>query len=159
MNAISRYIFRQLVVAAFFVAVALTLIVSLFGSLRRYLPAALILFVPFLAAALKLLYLRTRTLYLDHLVFALHFQSALFFALATSWAVMRLLGRGLGPSVVAYVVTGLAMVTVYLGLALGRVHRQRWWLTMAKVMPLTLIYWLLMYLCFGVAFVAAIWQA
>jgi len=34
MTAISRYIFRQLVIAALFVAIALTLIVSLFGSLR-----------------------------------------------------------------------------------------------------------------------------
>ena len=34
MNAIGRYIFRQLALATFFVAVALTLIVSLFGSLR-----------------------------------------------------------------------------------------------------------------------------
>lgn len=34
MKAINRYIFRQLVIAALFVAVALTLIVSLFGSLR-----------------------------------------------------------------------------------------------------------------------------
>ena len=34
MTAISRYIFRQLVIAALFVAVTLTLIVSLFGSLR-----------------------------------------------------------------------------------------------------------------------------
>lgn len=34
MTAISRYIFRQLVIAATFVAVVLTLIVSLFGSLR-----------------------------------------------------------------------------------------------------------------------------
>lgn len=34
MTAISRYIFRQLVITALFVAVALTLIVSLFGSLR-----------------------------------------------------------------------------------------------------------------------------
>jgi len=34
MTAIGRYIFRQLVIAALFVAVSLTLIVSLFGSLR-----------------------------------------------------------------------------------------------------------------------------
>ena len=34
MKAISRYIFRQLVLATLFVAVALTIIVSLFGSLR-----------------------------------------------------------------------------------------------------------------------------
>jgi lipopolysaccharide export system permease protein len=34
MKAISRYIFRQLVIATLFVAIALTIIVSLFGSLR-----------------------------------------------------------------------------------------------------------------------------
>ena len=34
MTAIGRYIFRQLIIAAFFVAIVLTLIVSLFGSLR-----------------------------------------------------------------------------------------------------------------------------
>ncbi|MDH3738118.1 MAG: LPS export ABC transporter permease LptF [Alphaproteobacteria bacterium] len=34
MKSISRYIFRQLVIATLFVAIALTLIVSLFGSLR-----------------------------------------------------------------------------------------------------------------------------
>ncbi|NKB48560.1 MAG: LPS export ABC transporter permease LptF [Alphaproteobacteria bacterium] len=34
MRAISRYIFRQLVIATLFVAIALTIIVSLFGSLR-----------------------------------------------------------------------------------------------------------------------------
>ena len=33
MTAISRYIFRQLVIAALFVAAVMTLIVSLFGSL------------------------------------------------------------------------------------------------------------------------------
>ena len=56
----------------------------LMTGLERVLPAALILFLPFLALALKLLYLRTGTLYVEHLVFAVHFQSALFLGLGRS---------------------------------------------------------------------------
>jgi hypothetical protein len=132
---------------------------SLFGSLRRYLPAALILFVPFLAAGLKLLYLRTETLYLDHLVFALHFQSALFLALTLCWLISRVLGLGLLPSLIAYVATGLMMMTAYLSMALSRVHRQRWWWTTVKVMMLTVIYARLLGVSVGIAVVIAIWQA
>ncbi|MFQ5350071.1 MAG: DUF3667 domain-containing protein [Thermoanaerobaculia bacterium] len=132
---------------------------SLFGSLRRYLPAALILFVPFLAAGLKLLYLRSKILYLDHLIFALHFQSALFFALATAWLITRILRLELGPSLLAYVLSGLLMMTVYLGMALSRVYHQRWWWTTAKALLLTFIYSQLMSFWFGIAVSAAIWQA
>ena len=130
----------------------------LFTSLRRFLPAALILFVPFLAAGLKLLYARTRTLYVDHLVFALHFQSALFFALATTWLVTRVLRLGLGPSLLAYVATGLLVLTVYLGLALKRTYHQSWGWTLGKILLLTFIYARLMGLSIATVVSVAIWR-
>ncbi len=130
----------------------------LFGALRRYLPAALILFVPFLAAGLKLLYLRTGTLYVDHLFFALHFQSALFLALAGCWLITWILRLGLGASLAAYVATGLLMMTVYLGMALSRVYRQSWRWTIAKTLLLTYIYSKLLGYSVGVVISAAIWQ-
>ena len=132
---------------------------SLFTSLRRYLPAALFLFVPFLAAGLKLLYRRTSTLYLDHLVFALHFQSALFLALVAVWLIVWALGLGLLPSLAGYVGVAILMLTAYLGLALGRVHRQgRWW-TIAKVVLVLFVYQQLLGISVGLAVSAAIWQA
>ena len=132
---------------------------SLFASLRRYLPAALILFVPFLAAGLKLLYRKTGTLYLDHLVFALHFQSALFLALVAVWLLAWATGLGLLPSLLAYVAVSLLMMTIYLGLALGRIHRQgRGW-TIAKVVLVLFVYQQLMGLSIGLAVSAAIWNA
>ncbi len=127
--------------------------------MRRYLPAALVLFVPFLAGGLKLLYLRSGTLYLDHLVFALHFQSALFLALVAVWLIAWVLGLGLLPSLLVYAVTSMLMMTAFLGLALGRVYRQgRWW-TVAKVVLLLLIYQQLLGLSVGLAVSAAIWHA
>jgi hypothetical protein len=132
---------------------------SLFGSLRRYLPATLILFVPFLALGLKLLYLRAEAFYLDHPVFALHFQSALFLALATAWLISRVLGLGLLPSLAAYVLVGVLMMTVYLGLALARTYRQRWWWTTLKALVLTFIYAKLLGYSVGLAVTAAIWRS
>lgn len=44
-------------------------------------PEALILCVPFLALVLKLVYLRSRRAYLEHLIFALHVQTLVFLSL------------------------------------------------------------------------------
>ncbi len=131
---------------------------SMVNSMKRYLPAALILFVPFLAAGLKLLYLKSGTLYLDHLIFSLHFQSALFFALAGCMLVTRVLGLGLGPSVLIPFGTAFLILTAYLGRALHRVHPQTWWRTTVRTILLTLIYAFLLRYAFAVAYLAMIWK-
>ena len=51
------------------------------------------------------------------------------------------------------------MTTVYLGLALGRVHRQRRLWTTLKVLLLTFFYWKLLSESVGIAVAAAIFQA
>ncbi len=110
---------------------------------RQMLPSAMILFVPFLALGLKLLYIRgkaARTLYLDHLVFALHFQVALFLFVSLAWLVARLAGGGLGAQVVAYMVTALVMLLVYMPLSLYRFYRQSPFWTAFKTIALTGIY-------------------
>ena len=54
------------------------------SALLRFMPLTLIFGFPFLALGLKGLFFRKKVLYLHHLVFALHFQSATFFALAVA---------------------------------------------------------------------------
>ncbi len=122
---------------------------ALFAGLRRVLPAAFILFVPFLALGLKALYWRKKILFLDHLVFALHFQSALFLALAATWGVCRLLGLALFLSILAYLLAGCFMLFVYMPLALRRMYRQRWRWTIAKAVLVIVIYGQLMTLISG----------
>ncbi len=110
---------------------------------RQMLPSALILFVPFLALGLKLLYLRGKaahSLYFDHLIFAFHYQTALFVAISLAWLTAWLLGGGLAAQVVAYVAAALVMLVVYMPLSLHRFYRQsrRW--TAVKTIAVTFIY-------------------
>lgn len=138
---------------------------TIFAGLRRMLPITLILFVPFLALALKLLYLPIRrrsrdraghTLYFDHLVFALHYQSALFLALSATWLVMRIAGIELPASAIGYGVIAVAMILVYLPLALRRFYRQSWPWTAIKSFALLYVYSQLIGLAFGLAVLVAI---
>ncbi len=124
---------------------------ALFAGLRRVLPSALILFVPFLALGLKVLFLRRKILFVDHLVFALHIQSALFVVLAVSWVMCRLAGAGLFVSLITYVLAGCGVVFVYMPLALHRIYRQRRLWTVLKSVLLIFIYSQLLKLIFGVA--------
>lgn len=128
-----------------------------FTSLRRTLPAALILFVPFLALGLKILYLRSRAFYLDHLVFALHFQSALFLALVLAWLASRVMSLGLQGSTIAYVLAALVILTSYLGLALHRLYPRSRWSTVLKTGLLLLVYAQLLGGAIGVAVFWATW--
>jgi hypothetical protein len=86
---------------------------------------------------LNLPYLRqraTRHLYLDHLTFSLHFQSAFFFALAAAWLVTRATGLGFLGSGLTHGLIALATLLASLPLALASVWRQaRLWTTVTSV--------------------------
>ena len=134
----------------------------LFSGLRRVLPLTLILFVPFLALALKLLHIRGRTehsLYFDHLVFSLHYQSALFLALSGAWLVTRLPGVGIVGSVLVYGLTAFGMLVVYLPWGLRRFYSQSRLWTSLKALVLLFIYLRVLTVIVGLSTVVAIWRA
>lgn len=133
----------------------------LFSGLRRTLPVTLILFVPFLALSLELLYVRGRArhaLYLDHLVFALHYQSALFFALVVTWLASRLLGLEFVWSAFAHAGAALVMLFVYLPLALRRFYGQSRLWTALKTLALIWVYSQLLGLAVESSALVAIWR-
>jgi hypothetical protein len=134
------------------------LVNRLFGQLRSVLPGALILFVPVLALALKVLYIRRRVLYVDHLIFGVHFQSALFLALAATWLMLRAIPFGLPVSAVIYVGVFFLMLTVYLARSLRRVYLQRWAITTLKTAVLVLAYFTLMQPVLGAAVFLVLWR-
>jgi hypothetical protein len=136
------------------------IIERIFSGLRRMLPTTLILFVPFLALGLKLLYLfgkARHTQYLDHLVFALHFQSALFFAMSLGWLITRPLAGKLLIASVVYGVLALVMLLVYLPLAVRRFYGQSWLVTAAKVMLVLFVYSQLLGMAVDLSVLTAIW--
>jgi hypothetical protein len=124
-----------------------------FSGMRAVLPLTLIAFVPFLGLAFKLLYLRRRVLYVDHLVFAAHFQSALFLTLAIAWVIQRAAGLGLMASLTLYVGVWLAMLLWYLPAGLKRMHQQGVGITVIKTLALCLLYLQLLFYMGGMSIV------
>ena len=88
------------------------------------LPRAFFLLLPLFALLLKLLYRRRRLLYLDHLVFALHYHAFAFVILT----LMILAGaaRLPQPLLVPLVLALWLWIFVYLLLALRRVYDDSW---------------------------------
>lgn len=132
-----------------------------FAGLRRTLPATLILFVPLLALGLKLLYIRRRAahhLYLEHLVFAVHYQAALFFALSAAWLVARLARFGLAGSMLSVVVALLALLFVYLPWALRNFYEQSRRVTALKTLVVLYLYFQLVGIIVGVSTLVGIWN-
>lgn len=115
-----------------------------FKGLERLIPTALIFFVPFLGLAIKLLYIRRPFFYVEHLVFALHFQSALFFLLVLAkFANLAGLSR-LYPGLITYIIAFFLVGSVYMLFALRRVYRQSWLKSGLKAAALGLLYLVLM---------------
>ncbi|MDQ6736625.1 MAG: DUF3667 domain-containing protein [Gemmatimonadota bacterium] len=86
-------------------------------SFHHELPDALFLLVPGLALALSALYRRSGRFYVEHLVFALHFQAFSFAALTVGLLPVPVLGTVIGLAILAYLF--LAMRRVYGGTMLA----------------------------------------
>jgi hypothetical protein len=99
-----------------------------------YSPYAFFLLVPVLALLLKLFYLNRGIYYGEHLVCALHLQTAAFiFAIA---------GAAVLPSTDRDVAQLVSLV--YATLALHRVYGGRWWATILRVLAAGVIYLMLL---------------
>jgi hypothetical protein len=111
-----------------------------FSGLERTVPTALICFVPVLALALTLLYLRRPFYYVDHLIFALHFQSFLFLTFVLARFANSAGLERLYPGLLTYAAMILLIMPTYLVLALKRVYAQGWIRTVLKAGLLGLLY-------------------
>lgn len=101
-------------------------------------PKMMFFLLPLFAVTLKLLYLRTKRLYVEHLIFLLHVHAFAFLVL-TPLLLLPPVWRGL--------FVGLAL-PVYFIAALRAVYKQGWPKTLTKFALLGLGYVLLLALCF-----------
>ncbi|MGQ4660461.1 DUF3667 domain-containing protein [Lysobacter sp. F6437] len=123
-------------------------------------PTALFLLVPVFALLLKIFYLFTRRLYLEHLVVALYSHAFLLLALTVLF-LLSLLGGWLAN---APVWIGIVIATasaammiwmpVYLLLMQKRVYRQGWWLTVPKYLAIGMVYFMMLLFATIIAFLA-----
>jgi hypothetical protein len=120
-----------------------------FTSMRRVLPSALIVFLPFLAVGLKLIFVRRGILYVDHLVFALHFQCLLFGALSLTWPLARLASLGAFGRLLLVMAAFVLSFAIYLPLSLSRAYRTRRLGTVVRSVAVFLLYGILVRMVIG----------
>lgn len=104
-----------------------------FTMMREHLPKVFFLLLPVFAVMLKIVYLRSRRLYIEHLVFSFHFHSFVFLMMIVDSIVELTL-----PAELQFVSTiFLAAVPVHLLLAMRRVYGQPWTRTIVKFILLS----------------------
>lgn len=95
------------------------------------------LLIPVLALLMKLVYIRQKRLYYDHLIFSLHVHAFLFLML-----ILYIFLSFIPWDALLYLV--IAIVLIYLYVALYQVYKQSWLKTLFKFFALTASYFLLM---------------
>jgi Protein of unknown function (DUF3667) len=110
---------------------------SLAEAYQHNLPRAMFLFLPLLAAGMKLLYWRPRHYYVEHLLLFLHNHAFVFLIAMLAWAAGALL-----PTAVGTALRGAVFIYVlwYVYRSMRVVYGQGRALTFAKLLPLSLFY-------------------
>lgn len=111
-------------------------------------PSALFLLVPLFALLLKIAYLFTGRLYLEHLVVALYSHAFLLIMLTLAF-VLSAIGDWASPGVLGVVpslcfAAVLLWMPVYLLLMQKRAYGQAWWLTVLKYVVVGIVYFVLL---------------
>ena len=114
------------------------------------LPYMVLVCIPIFSIVLKLLYIRKRRFYIEHLIFALHTHAFVFLSTVVIIGIGFLLDWKL-PHLTGLVCTLLSFTVVAeLLLAIKRVYRQNWFATIFKFVLGSAIYSILLVMAFGV---------
>lgn len=123
-------------------------------------PSMMLVFLPLIALILKVLYIFSRRYYVEHLMFSLHFHSAvflllllwmLFLELSLAWTALEVLRPWLTAAVWIY-------IPVYLYKSMRRVYGQGHLMTSLKFMLLFLSYIMAASITTTLLFVASLYQ-
>lgn len=111
-------------------------------------PSALFLLVPVFAVLLKIAYLFTRRVYLEHLVVALYSHVFLLIMLTLAFVLSAVNSWVASTAASTLLSTAFALVLawmpVYLLLMQKRVYGQAWWLTVLKYLVVGFIYFMML---------------
>jgi hypothetical protein len=110
---------------------------------EHLIPKLMFFLLPIFAWLLYIFYDRKRYFYADHLIFSLHFHTATFLLFLIFAIVSMVLPFFSSFSWVEYI-----LVLLYLGVALKNTYSQSAWITILKVIGLTLLYISLILVCY-----------
>jgi hypothetical protein len=118
-------------------------------TLRSNIPAMMLCCIPLFALVLKILYIRQRRFYVEHLVYALHIHTFLYVSvIITSLAVMA--ANRVVPPLSGWIIAVLSItIFVQIFLSIRRVYGQNWFMTMLKFLFGGLVYLCILVIAVG----------
>jgi Protein of unknown function (DUF3667) len=103
------------------------------ATLFNNLPYMMLCCIPLFAFVLKVLYVRKRVFYIDHLVYALHIHSFAYLAIMLIVLITIGLNRSIPGIFAGWIIAALWITfAVQVFLSIRRVYRQRWFFTVFK---------------------------
>jgi ribosomal protein L32 len=123
------------------------------NTLFSYLPYMMLCCIPLFAFVLKVLYIRRRVFYIDHLIYALHIHSFLY----TGVMLIVLITMGLNrviPEIFAGWVIALLWITfvIQIFLSIRYVYRQGWFISVLKFFTGGIVYLMVLFLALAATF-------
>jgi len=94
---------------------------------------ALFFMMPFLAVFLKIIYIRSKKFYVEHLIFSFHYHAFIFLL----FSAVILLKPYWGKKIIGF---GFLIAFVYLFISLKRIYQQGWFKTLLKIFIISIIY-------------------
>jgi hypothetical protein len=122
-------------------------------TLISNLPYMVLCCIPLFALVLKLLYIRRKVFYIDHLIYALHIHTFAYLAVMLIVAITIGLNR-VAPDALAGWIIGLLWATfaVQIFLSIRRVYRQGWFFTVFKFFLGGFVYLIVLLMALAVTF-------
>jgi hypothetical protein len=103
------------------------------ATLFRNLPYMMLCCIPLFALVLKVLYLRKRVFYIDHLIYALHIHSFAYLAIIFIVLITIGLNRVISGTLAGWIIAALwVSFATQIFLSIRRVYRQGWFFTFFK---------------------------
>ena len=123
------------------------------GSIYQNLPIMMFFLLPIFALILKILYMRRKVLYIQHLIHSIHIHAFSYLIYGLALAPIMLIDddKVLGP---VFALIAIIVVTVYCFKSFRRVYEQSWFKTMVKFVLVGFMYSFAMFI--GVIFEVAI---
>jgi hypothetical protein len=128
-----------------------------FRTLVSNLPYMVLCCIPLFALVLKILYIRRRIFYIDHLVYALHIHSFAYLGIMLIVAASISLTRSVHPMLAGWTIAFLWIgFAIQVFLSIRRVYRQGWFLTVFKFLLGGLAYLVVLFVALLVTLVITV---
>lgn len=106
-------------------------------------PVMMFFFLPVFALLLKIIYIRRKKFYVEHLIFSFHLHSFIFLILFFSLLSDLIFSK-------YFLLYGLLILFIYAFIAFKKIYQQSWLKTLLKMFLLFLAYVFTISLCFGI---------